>query len=346
MAEQDTTQPGRFEAVEGDWQGEPIVILRDKESGAEAHIAPGLGANCVGWSVTKNGQPYEVLERPQNPPDLRSGKFKAGIPVLWPFPGRVRNARYNFEGREYQLPVTDKGGVHHIHGVVINAAWRVQNQGVSDEGAYVELIIEPGDLADDRRAGYPFDFVLTLRQTLAGSGLVYDLRVDNRSTDRALPFGYGLHPYFQAPLAVTAKASDRTHLDLLIPAASRWPTESGLPNGAPGPLEPQDDFQQWRPLGSNPFDHMYSDIKFEGDYSVAGFRDPGVGLEVQVRADRQFHDWVLFTQPNRPSLCIEPYTCPPNAINFEEEGLADGHLLIVQPGGSWTGRVVFEVTGF
>ncbi|MBN9392258.1 MAG: aldose 1-epimerase [Chloroflexi bacterium] len=335
-----------FEAVEGDWQGEPIIILRDTAGGAEAHITPGIGANCIGWSVTKNGQSYEVIEHPQNPPDLKSGKFKAGVPILWPFPGRVRNARYNFEGKEYHLPVTDKGGVHHIHGVVINAAWRVKDKGVSEEGAFVELVIEPGDLSEDRRSGYPFDFGLTLRQTLAGASLIYDLQVDNRSGEQALPFGYGLHPYLQAPLAVTEKVPDRTHLEVLIPAAKRWAAPGGLPDAAPVPLQPQDDFQEWRPLGSSPFDHMYSDIKFEGDYSVAGFRDPGVGLEVQVKADHQFHDWVLFTQPNRPSLCVEPYTCPPNAINFEEEGLSDSNLLIVPPGGSWQGRVIFEVTGY
>lgn len=339
-------QQSRFEAVEGDWHGEPIIILRDKKSGAEAHITPGIGANCVGWSVTKNGQSYEVIEHPQTPPDLKSAKFKAGIPVLCPFPGRVRNARFNFEGQEYQLPVTDKGGVHHIHGIVINAAWQVKDKGVSAEGAFVELVIEPGDLDEERRAGYPFDYVLTLRQTLSGATLVYDMQVDNRSAGKALPFGYGLHPYFQAPLAVTGRVPDRTQLDVLIPAAKRWPADGGLPSGAPEPLQPQDDFQEWRPLGPDHFDHMYGDIKFDGEYSVAAFRDPGVGLEVQVKADREFHDWVLFTQPNRPSLCIEPYTCPPNAINFEEEGLDDGHLLIVQPGGSWQGRVIFEVTEF
>lgn len=343
MAEQATSG---FETVEGDWQGEPIIILRDTNSGAEAHITPGIGANCVGWSVTKNGQSYEVLEHPQNPPDLKSSKFKAGIPVLWPFPGRVRDARYNFRGQEYHLPITDKGGIHHIHGIVINSAWRVKDKGTGEGGAFVELVIDPGDLSEEQRVGYPFDFALALRQTLKGSSLIYDLRVDNRSGQQSLPFGYGLHPYFQAPLAVTEKAPDRTHLDVHIPAAGRWPADGGLPDGPPEQLQPQDDFQEWRPLGPAHFDHMYGQIKFEGDYSVAGFRDPGVGLEVQVKADRQFHDWVLFTQPNRPSLCIEPYTCPPNAINFDEEGLADSHLLIVPPGGSWQGRVIFEVADY
>jgi aldose 1-epimerase len=258
----------------------------------------------------------------------------------------VRDARYRFVGREYKLPVTDKGGVHHIHGMVITASWKIKNQGSTAEGAFVELGIERGDLPEDKQTGYPFDFALTLRLTLAGSSLTYDLQVDNTSREQALPFGYGLHPYFHAPLAVSDRTPDRSQCEVLIPAAKRWPTDGGLPSGAPEPLKPEDDFQEWRPLGNNLFDHMYGDIKFDGEWSVAAFRDPGAGLEVRVKADRQFHDWVLFTQPNRPSICIEPYTCPPNAINFEEEGLSDGHLLVLPPGQSWQGRVVFEVTGY
>jgi aldose 1-epimerase len=346
VAEQQAGRQNGFQAGQGDWQTEPVVILRDQASGAEARIAYGIGANCVSWTIRKNNQTYEVLEEPLSPPDLKSNKFKAGIPVLWPFPGRVREARYRFEGREYRLPVTDKGGVHHIHGVVINAPWKVKSQGATSEGAFVESGIGPEDLAEDMRAGYPFDFALTLRLTLAGASLTYNLRVDNRSSEQALPFGYGLHPYFRAPLAVSERTPSRTECKVRIPAAKRWPAKEGMPGGAPEPLQPADDFQAWRTLGPDHFDHMYSDIRFEDQWSTAGFRDEGAGLEVLVKADRQFHDWVLFTQPNRPSICIEPYTCPPNAINFEEEGLSDSHLVVLPPGESWQGKVVFEVTGF
>lgn len=344
MTEQKEGSQSGFQVEQGDWQGEPVIVLRDTVSGAEAHIAYGIGANCVSWTVTRNNQTYDVLEQPQNPPDLKSGKFKAGIPVLWPFPGRVRDARYRFEGQEYKLPVTDKGGVHHIHGVVIKAAWQVKSQGNSNEGAYVDLGITPDDIDEASRAGYPFDFALTLRLTLAGSSLTYDLRVDNNSQEQALPFGYGLHPYFHAPLAVSAQTPERNKCEVLVPAAKRWPADGGLPSDAPQAIDPEDDFQVWRPLGPAHFDHMYGDIYFEGDVSTAGYRDPGQGLAVEVKADRQFHDWVLFTQPNRPSICIEPYTCPPNAINFEEEGLEGGNLVVLPPGGSWQGRVVFEVS--
>ena len=102
----------RYSVEKGHWTGEPILTLHDRESGAEATITPGLGANCVAWAVTQNGQRIEVLETPPNADDLRTRRFRAGIPVLWPFPGRVREAQYTFAGHTYHLPRTDKGGVH------------------------------------------------------------------------------------------------------------------------------------------------------------------------------------------------------------------------------------------
>ena len=83
-----------------------------------------------------------------------------------------------------------------------------------------------------------------------------------------------------------------------------------------------------------------ADIAHENGWSSASYRDPATGLEVQVRADEQFREWVLFTQPNRPSLCIEPYSGLPNAINMPAEGLGDGGLSVLQPGQRWRAVVV------
>ncbi len=334
---------GRYSVEAGHWTGEPILTLRDHESGAEATIVAGLGANCVAWSVTHQGQRVEVLETPPSADDLRTRRFRGGIPVLWPFPGRVREARYNFDGHEYHLPRTDKGGVHHIHGVVVQAPWRVAQSGPTEAGAQVALTIGPQDLNEDMRLGYPFAFALTLRFTLTDNSLTLDTQVDNLEKGQDLPFGYGLHPYFRAPLLPSATTPDRTACPILIPAATRWPTVDGLPTAEPQLLASEEDFQQWRPLGPQHFDHMYGGATYQGDWTTAGYRDPGAGLEVRVQADHAFREWVLFTQPNRPSVCIEPYTCPPNAINLDAEGIFDNGLIRLAAGTSWHSRVVLEV---
>lgn len=345
MEQADLTR--RYSVEKGHWTGEPVLTLYDHESGAEAAIAPGLGANCVAWAITHNGQRLEILETPPTADDLRSRRFRAGIPVLWPFPGRVREAQYSFAGHTHHLPRTDKGGIHHIHGLVVAAPWRVAGSGPGEEGAQVTFTVGPADLDEAMREGYPFDFALNLQFTLSGTRLTIDLQVENHETSRELPFDYGLHPYFRAPLLPSATTPDRTACPVLLPTATRWPATEGLPTAAPQPVSPEEDFRQWRPLGPQHFDHMFSGASYQDGWTIAGYRDPGAGLEVLVKADHNFREWVLFTQPNRPSVCIEPYTSPPNAINLEAEGITpDSGLVRLAPGASWKARVVLEVNSY
>ncbi|NGZ04617.1 MAG: hypothetical protein CV090_16375, partial [Nitrospira sp. WS238] len=47
--------------------------------------------------------------------------------VLIPFPGRVANGRYSFEGQPFQLDCNDKEGPNAIHGFVRNLPWQVRD---------------------------------------------------------------------------------------------------------------------------------------------------------------------------------------------------------------------------
>jgi aldose 1-epimerase len=265
--------------------------------------------------------------------------------VLFPFPGRVRDAAYIFAGQRYQLPRTDRGGVHHIHGVVVAAPWRVAANDVADAAA-VTLAVGPEDLDPAMRAGYPFAFAATLRFSLRDRALTITFALENRG-DAPLPFGYGLHPYFRAPLAEVGHpppdATLRYAAPVLVPAATRWPQTDGMPTGPAQPLAPEDDYRQWRPLGDAHRDQTMGEIAHEAGWSTAAYRDPQSGLEVRVRADAQFREWVLYTQPNRPSLCIEPYTCVPNAINADAEAIPDAGLKVLEAGQRWEATVVIEV---
>lgn len=340
----ETTQNiDHYRVEQGQWGSEPSVILIDSESGSRATIIPTLGANCIAWSVQHNGASLEILETPPSAEDVRSRKFRSGVPVLWPFPGRVRNARYNFEGEEHSLARTDKSGLHHIHGLVNMAVWRVTWTGSTENGARAILSIGPQDISEELTEGFPFDFELNLTFTLQGNKLTYDFAVSSKEVTRRFPFGYGLHPYFRAPLAVSAAVPDRSACEVLIPAAKIWPIEEGIPNDKPEPVPAELDFQNWRPLGTQHYDNIFTGVTYDGDLTVAGYRDGGVGLEVRLIADAVHREWVLFTQPNRPSLCIEPYTCPPNAVNFKEENLYNAGLVVLEPGAQWQSQIIFEV---
>lgn len=336
-----------YETLTSDWLGEPALLLRDGVAGSEAMVAPGCGANCVALTITHDGRRLAVLETPPTPEDLKTRRFRGGIPVLFPFPGRVRDARYTFEGKEYHMPRTDRGGVHHIHGVVNGTAWRVGAHGATDKGAFATCVIGTADLPEDMRAGYPFPFEATLTFTLSGARLSLVFALENQGST-AMPFDYGLHPYFRTPLANAAasvfpSSDERSATPVLIPAATRWPMTDGMPTGSPQPVAPDDDFRHWRPLGANHYDHTFGNIERDNGWTSAAYRDPATGLDVWVHADAHHREWVLYTQPNRPSVCIEPYTGMPNAINMDGEGIAGGDLIALPAGQRWQSEVVIEV---
>lgn len=99
--------------------------------------------------------------------------------VLIPWPNRITDGRYEWDGETYQLPLNEPP--YAIHGLVRDAEWDVVGPGAF---AYV---LEPSP-------GYPFRLKLHVEYTLDADGLTVRDVVENVG-DRAAPFGVGHHPY-------------------------------------------------------------------------------------------------------------------------------------------------------
>lgn len=109
--------------------------------------------------------------------------------VLAPWPNRLAEGRYAWDGEELRLPVNDASTGSAIHGLVRWASWRV----VEREPARVllEHVLHP-------QPGYPFALRLRVDYRLAETGLTVRTEAENAG-DRACPFGVGHHPYVLAP---------------------------------------------------------------------------------------------------------------------------------------------------
>ena len=55
--------------------------------------------------------------------DHPSHPARSGTPILFPFPNRIRDGQFTFEGRNFRLPATN--GPNAIHGFAMEAAWDV-----------------------------------------------------------------------------------------------------------------------------------------------------------------------------------------------------------------------------
>jgi aldose 1-epimerase len=109
--------------------------------------------------------------------------------VLAPWPNRLAAGRYDWEGAELQLPVTEVATGSAIHGLVRWASWHA----VEREPARVVLehVLHP-------QPGYPFSLGLRVEYRLAATGLTVRTEAENVG-GRECPFGVGHHPYVAAP---------------------------------------------------------------------------------------------------------------------------------------------------
>jgi aldose 1-epimerase len=109
--------------------------------------------------------------------------------VLAPWPNRLAEGRYEWDGEDLQLPVNEAASGSAIHGLVRWASWKA----VEREPARVVL-----EHVLHAQPGYPFSVRLRVEYRLAESGLRVRTEAENVG-DRACPFGAGHHPYVLAP---------------------------------------------------------------------------------------------------------------------------------------------------
>jgi aldose 1-epimerase len=63
-----------------------------------------------------------------------------------------------------------------------------------------------------------------------------------------------------------------------------------------------------------------------------------VKVAIQMACSPSFRELVVFTPPHRQAFCIEPYTCPTDAINLQARGVEAGWLTL-PPGERWNAVV-------
>jgi aldose 1-epimerase len=109
--------------------------------------------------------------------------------VLAPWPNRLAGGRYEWEGEELQLPVTEVSTGSAIHGLVRWASWRVVER--EPVRVLLEHVLQP-------QPGYPFTLRLRVDYRLGETGLTVRSEAENVG-DEPCPFGAGHHPYVAAP---------------------------------------------------------------------------------------------------------------------------------------------------
>jgi aldose 1-epimerase len=237
---------------------------------------------------------------------------------LFPWPNRITDGQYTFEGVERQLGLTEPARRNAIHGLTRWANWERLDDSSDETAAAVghRLHGEPA---------YPHQL---------------DLRVDYRLTDHlqvtatatnigstAAPYGFGAHPYLSVGRPIDECVLEFTAADRLELSDRMTPTGSAPVAGSPY------DFSGGRIIGTTVIDNAFTGL--DGEWSVS-LTDPDTGARSVLTSDTKWMQLFTGEPVGRTALAVEPMTCPPDAFRTGQD------LIVLQPGESHT--TTFQVS--
>lgn len=191
------------------------------------------------------------------------------------------------------------------HGFARTLPWQVVERGASSLRVALAS-------SDGTRANYPWEFAAELRFLLSPSTLRIEQRVTAGNNDSPMPFGFGFHPYFLVP-------NDEKRAARIETSATR-----------------AFDNVQKKNIDLHGIDLANGEVDLHLlDHDCSESALSWFGREVRIRASSDYRRWVIWTVPEKDFVCVEPWTCPGNALNTREG------LIELDPGASWEGFVEY-----
>ncbi len=295
---------------------------------------PDMGVQWMAAEVQRRGQWHAVV------PDCRTieddGKTDEGpragqsaqapLPAasfhMFPYSNRIRDGRFEFQGKTIQLADAEK---HAMHGALRHLPWRV----VSSDSSSLVCVISS---VDHPTLNWPWAIDAIIDQRIHDDRLSSTLTLTNRS-DTNMPAGFGWHPYF-------VRRVNGSEPTLTLPVQEVFPDQNGdcLPDGAAVELPQALDFRQARVL----------DAQQRIDCCLSGLQGPCVinwqagGIRLDMAASDICRFLILYN-PDMPHFAVEPVTNANDAFNLSSQGIDSG-TQVLAPGESLEATMTLQVT--
>lgn len=319
-----------------DAQGSKYQVYTLHQDGkATAEVVPALGNNCYVFKVA-DGETWITFIDP--PPDLATLEERPtayGNPILFPFPNRIRNGTWQFEGETYQFDKAPESPTT-IHGLLLNQPYQIDKHIADENGATLVCSLDSQNFPDIIRQ-YPFPFKIEITYTLKAAVLTMRISIKNTG-QRNMPMGFGIHPYFPTNLTGAANAAEAL---ITVPAAKYWELDEVLvPTGVQHDVSGTLDLRSGQPFGELKLDHVFTNVQLVNGVSQCRIENRDTGHTLVMESDAIFRELVVYTPPDREAICFEPYTCPTDAINLETRGIPAG-IIVLAPDETFSGIVRF-----
>ena len=229
----------------------------------DGYAAVVLGRGAAVRELTFRERPLVVGFGADEPMPNFRGAFVA------PWPNRIEDGRYTFDGVAYEVPVNEPERGTALHGLVYDLPWTLVEH--TPSSLTLSVVIEPSE-------GYPFELGIEARFSVSAAGFRTDVVASNTGERRA-PYGVCPHPYLVAGpspldtwvLELPASTVLTVTPDRLLPIAKE-PVE-----GTPF------DFRTAHALGDVQIDHAFTDvIRDAAGHASVRVSDPASGTGTSI----------------------------------------------------------------
>jgi len=227
--------------------------------------------------------------------------------VMLPWPGRIRDGRYRFDGVERVLPLTEPATGTAIHGLIAFAPFTATRADPAAVDLTYRLLPSPG---------YEFTLDCRVSYSLTDSGLTVTVHTVNAGRTDA-PYGVANHPYL---VAGAGRVDDWT-LEFTADQFLTSPEPRLLPAG-PFPVAGSDvDFGTARPIGPTELNHSFVGVPHDRHgwsrlrLHASDGQGVTVGWDCAAAPWLQLYSYDIGGPAHRAGLAVEPMSCPPDAFN-------------------------------
>lgn len=296
--------------------GEQFTIEGQTSAGYTVATITEVGASLR--ALTVDGVDFVQRYPEEAPPSLGAGV------VMAPWPNRVADGRWVYNGEEQHLSLTDTEYGNSNHGLLMWTPYRVLDRSSDAITLTTTIFAHPG---------YPFVVETTVRYAIAATGLETTHSFTTRGANAA-PVAVGSHAYYRigdvptAELTLTSSARTvYTTNDRLVPIGSR-------------PVTGDFDLREGKLAGDVVLDDCFTDLEPGEDGRFRTRLSAPDGRWVEVWGDESFDHVVLlttrrFTDQHGDTIlavAIEPQTAAADALN---SGIG---IRWLEPGETWTAR--------
>lgn len=292
-------------------------MLQNSKGNCLCSFVPGFGANILELQLESKGKCLQLLDGFKTDGQLTANEKSRSIHLV-PFPNRVKDGRYFFEGKEFYLPINKPKEHNAIHGFIWSKPFKIVEEKTSASSADVELKYS----YTGENEGFPFPFTVHYQYKLSEAAFSITVLITNDGIN-SMPLGIGWHPYFTFNKRVDKLLLKLPDCDLLENDDRLIPT--GKRSSFAG-------FNSLQKIGTSAFDTVF-ELAGKGDHFETRLYDPESNATIVLHQDSSFRYLQVYIPSERNSIALEPMTCPANAFNSGEG------LVILKPKDRYSGRM-------